>query len=242
MEQQRLPRFTLETVPIKTLLHYTKKEDLMRALPQSVVAGLQREALQSGQKLTAKFLKDAIVGNADLANELRRSQLGQQAFQKYVANYQRITAPDTRAKSRQVRAELAEPRREFLGCVATKVNPRVFKECAEHYDEDPDYKNIALVPSAALKRSVFNKTGSRVMAPKPGTHISDLPRGLRSYIRKHPVEFMDYLDEIKAQAEYLKSVGRGARLDESDEERERAARGKRRVVGEGELECDYCDD
>jgi hypothetical protein len=234
MEQQA--KYSLETLPAKTLLHNVKKEELVRSLPPNVVADLTRQATAQGQKLTAKFLKAAILQNPDYVNELRRSQLGFQAYQKYVANYQRITAPGVRAKSRQVRQEMIEPRHGFVGCVATKLKPQDFKECAETYD-NPEYQNISLVPTAALKQSAFKKTGSAVLASK-SVHISDLPRGLRAYIRQHPVQYMDYLDEIKAQAEYMKSVGRNVR----GERPEGQGAPKRRVVGEGEYNCDECSD
>jgi hypothetical protein len=123
---------------------------------------------------------------------------------------------------------MAEPRRGFLGCVATKITPAEYKECTEEYD-NPEYQNLSLVPSGALKQSVYEKTGSPVLAPRPNTHISNLPRGLRSYIRQHPEEYSDYLEELKAQTEYMRNVGRNV----SKEEREEALRGKR-VRGHGE--------
>jgi hypothetical protein len=230
---ERQPKYTLESLPIKSLLHYVKKDEIVKSLPPGALVELQRQATLQGEKLTAKFLKSAVLQNADFMNQLRGSQVGSQAYQKYLANYQRITAPQTSAKSRQVRQEMVVPRHGFVGCIAAKTDPKVFKECAETYD-NPEYQNIALVPTAALKRSVFNKTGSQVLASKPGTHISELPRGLKAYIRQHPLQYMDYLDEIRAQAEYLKSLGRGVR----EEQRREQGSSKRRVVGEGEYDCD----
>ena len=218
---ERQPKFTLETLPLKSLLHYVKKDELVRSLPPNALVELQRQATAQGQKLTAKFLKDAMMQNPEFAGHFRGSQLGFQAYQKYAQNYQRITAPDVRAKSKQVRQEMVQPRRGFMGCVATKVDPKVLKDCAEQYD-NPEYQSITLVPSGALKKSVYKKTGSRVLESKPGSHISDLPRGLKQYIREHPLQYMDYLDEIKAQAEYLKSLGRGVREEQRG--------GKRRVL------------
>lgn len=229
MEQQA--KYSLETLPSKTLLHYVKRDELVKMLPAAAVADLQRQATAEGKKLTAKFLKDALQANPNFTVQLRNSALGVQAYQKYVANYQRITAPDVRAKSRQVRREMTEPRRGFAGCIATKIDPKVYKECAESYD-NPEYQNISLVPSAALRQSAYKKTGSQVLHSN-AAHISDLPRGLKAYIREHPLQYMDYLDELRAQAEYLKSVGRGVH------EEQRGTGGvKRRVVGEGESNCE----
>ncbi len=113
---ERQPKYSLENLLIKSLLHYVKKDELVRSLPPGALVELQRQATQQGQKLTAKFLKEAVLERPDFANNLRSSPLGHQAYQKYIINYQRITAPEVRAKSRQVRQEMIEPRHGFLGC------------------------------------------------------------------------------------------------------------------------------
>jgi hypothetical protein len=235
MEQQA--KYSLETLPSKTLLHYMKKEELVKMLPAATVADLQRQATAEGSKLTAKFLKNALQSNPNITLQLRNSPLGAQAYQKYVANYQRITAPDVRAKSQQVRREMVEPRRGFAGCIATKIDPNVYKECAESYD-NPEYQSVSIIPSAALKQSVYRKTGNQVLASK-ATHISDLPRGLRAYIRDHPLQYQDYLEELHAQGAYLKSVSRGVHEEQRDAHEEHRGAGgvKRGVVGEGQ--CKY---
>ncbi len=76
-----------------------------------------------------------------------------------------------------------------------------------------------------------------MLQPHQGVHISDLPRGLKAYIRNNPLQYMDYLDELKAQAEYLKSVGRGVR----EEQHGAQGRTKKHVVGEGECCSDECE-
>lgn len=232
---ERQPKYSLETLPAPTLLHYVKKEQLEKAIPQNKLFQLRQQAAASGEKVTGKFLKNVLLQEPEFVAGLRNSPLGREAYQRYAASYMRITAPNVRAKSREVRSQLAEPRKGFLGCVATKVDPHVFKECAEGYDK-PEYQSVALVPSAALKQSAFKKTGSAVLAPRAGVHISDLPRGLKAYIRQNPLQYMGYLDEIRAQAEYLKSLGRGVREEQRQQQEGVAASKKKRViVGEGEV-------
>ena len=234
MEQpdNRPPKYTIDTLPAKTLLHYVKKDQLEKLIPPSVLVNLRREAAAAGVKVTAKYLKNAALSEPQFIENVRTSQLGRDAFQKYAANFARITAPEVRAKSLEVRAQMAAPRKGFLGCVATKIDPKVYKECALSYDR-PEYQGIGLVPSAALKQSVYAKTGNQALQARPGTHISDLPRGLKAYIRANPLAYMDYLDELRAQAEYLKSLGRGVH----EEQRQGVGKKKRVVVGEG-----YYDD
>jgi hypothetical protein len=73
MEQQA--KYSLETLPAKTLLHYVKKEELVRSLPPNAVADLTRQATAQGQKLTAKFLKAAILQNPDSVSKHIKSTL-----------------------------------------------------------------------------------------------------------------------------------------------------------------------
>jgi hypothetical protein len=42
-------------------------------------------------------------------------------FQRYVENVQRLTNPATRQKAEDVRKLMREPRKGFLGCVATRL-------------------------------------------------------------------------------------------------------------------------
>ena len=232
----RQPKYSLDTLPAPTRLHYVKKDQLEKAIPQNKLLQLRQQATATGQKVTGKFLKNALLQDPEFVAGLRNSPLGREAYQSYATSYLRITAPEVRAKSREVRSQMAEPRKGFLGCVATKVDPHVYKECAEAYDK-PEYQNVALVPSAALKQSAYKKTGNPALAARPNVHISELPRGLKAYIRQNPIQYMDYLDELRAQAEYLKSVGRGVREEQRQQQQEMgvgATKKKRTVVGQGE--------
>ncbi len=109
-----------------------------------------------------------------------------------MANYQRITAPEVRAKSQQVQREMLKPRCGFVGCVATKTDPKVFKECAETYN-NPEYQSLDLVPSAALKQSAFNKTGSVVLAPKQGVCGKAGKHGKIAIKKRHSAQESFYL-------------------------------------------------
>ena len=45
------------------------------------------------------------------------------------------------------------------------------------------------------------------------SHLSNLPAGLRAYIKLHPADYEDYLEERKAELEFLKNVRRNARRE-----------------------------
>ena len=210
MEQQPNVKWNLGTIPAKTLLNYVTKAQLTEALGPNTFSLLQDQARAEGKRVTAAFLKAHVMQDANFVNQIRNSPLGQQAFQKYVANAQRLTDPAVRAKSRQVRSEMAQPRRGMRGCLATKVPIEAYGECLDSYDK-PEYQNVELVPRSALKQRVYQKTGSVALAPRPGAHISELPRGLRAYIRANPEAYREYLAKLelkKNEYKYLKSVGR----------------------------------
>ena len=44
--EQRQAKYSLESLPVKTLLHYVKKDELAKSLPPGALAELQRQATQ----------------------------------------------------------------------------------------------------------------------------------------------------------------------------------------------------
>ena len=201
--------YTLETIPFAKLLHHMKREDLVEALGPGTYAALQQQAASQGESFTSKYLKKQVASDPELSQHVRGTDLGSRAFAKYQANLERITSPATAAKSREVRKAMAEPRQSYMGCIATKVSPADIRNCTENYDRE-EYQGVSLVPSAALRESAYRKTGNPALV-SPAMHISDLPRGLKQYISEHPEEYEDYMEERKAEVEFLKSAHRNAR-------------------------------
>ena len=154
------------------------------------------------------MLKDAVLNNLDFIAHLRQTNTGRLAFEKWAESY-----PDAKAKRVYTRKAMSDPRKGFLGCIATKVEPKDIRECVETYD-NPEYQSISLLPAPLLKQQVYEKTGDELLKPMEGMHISNLPRGLRQYIYNHPDDYNDYLRERKAELEYLKSIRRTARREQ----------------------------
>lgn len=208
-------KYTIRTIPADKLLHYMKKEELARVIGVEQFSRLTREAEAAGNKLTSAALKQILLRNEAFVEQFRNSANGRAAFEKYRTNYIRMTNPAAKAKRVAARKAMAEPRRGFLGCLATKVEPRDFKDCVDHFDR-PEYQDIKLVPSNALRVSAFRKTANPALVPSPHHmgHVSNLPAGLRAYIKLHPADYEDYLEERKAKLEFLKNVRRNARREE----------------------------
>ena len=209
-------KYTLATIPASKLLNYAKREDIERVLGPGTVRSLENQAKERGEKeLTSKMLKQLVAETDAYANSIRDADLGQQAFRKYQLNYERMVDPANKAKRVAVRKAMSDPRKGYLGCIATKVKPRDIKECVQNYDRD-EYKGIEIVPVPALKQSVYEKTGAVVLAPPAGKkgHISYLPKGLRKYALQHPHEYDDYLEERRAELEYLRALRRNATAEQ----------------------------
>ena len=209
-------RYTLQDIPALKLLHYAKKDELLQEISPERARQIEQHAKEEGQKFTAKYLKEELARDDEFMERFRGSMLGNYSMERYGTKYERMTDPDVVAKSRAVRSALAEPRRGFLGCVATKLNPSDIKSCTKNYDL-PEYKGIQLVPSSGLKQSVFESTHNAILETQG--HISYLPKGLKKYILERPDEYAAYIRERRAEIEFLKAVKKNAK----NEQREAAA-------------------
>ena len=203
---QKAAELSVETLPAKKLLQFITKDDLVNALGEDFLP-IRKLAFERDASLTATFIKDRAALNDDFMQRFRHSPEGTLAFQKYMQSYERLTKPESKIKGIQVRKLMSEPRHGFMGCIATKVEPSDFKDCVRNYDKE-EYQDIDLVPSRALKQSVYSKTDNQLLAPNPKVtnHISYLPRGLRAYMLANPVSYQEYIKERKAELKLLKRV------------------------------------
>jgi hypothetical protein len=208
-------KFSLANIPAEKLLHFISLPDLEGILGAERFSAVQQQVKSAGMKPTSKNLKSVLANDREFITNLRRSPAGQTAFDKYRQTSQRLLNPAMREKRAQVRSAMAGPRRGIVGCLATKVEPSDYQECVNTYD-NPEYQDISIVPYQALRQSAYQKTKNPLLAPaKSATHISQLPHGLRSYIRQHPSEYESYLQERKAELKLLKSVKKNIAREEA---------------------------
>src|SRR3989338_493754 len=200
-------KFSIETIPAQKLLHYVKKVDIVDLIGIEYFTELKQQAIDNSEAFSVKYLKENLQRDSDFMNRLRNSNVGAEAFEKYADNAQRITNPELRAKALSVRSLTRPARIGYQGCIATRVEPRDIEYCTENYD-NPEYQKISLFPCEKLKSKVYERTQNMALAPRPKQHISDLPRGLRAYIYKHPEQYRQYIEEKKAEIRYLKAVKR----------------------------------
>lgn len=207
MEDEKAP--TVATVSASKLLNYVKKDELIEFMTRAQYEQLKTNLQQTlgKQKISLSDMKKNLKTNEQFITALRSSPFGKRAFDRYIAGATRLRSVD-KARAKEVRKVMKEPRNRFLGCLATKLDTTDYQTCLDTYD-NPDYARVKMVPSA-LKERVY-ETGDadirRVLAPSVvGKKFTDLPSGLRSYIVAHPQEFKNYFQERRMELGMLKAV------------------------------------
>jgi hypothetical protein len=158
-----------------------------------------------------KVVKKFLSTQEEFVDSIRNDVLGHQAWEKYKQAVQRMRDLTMVQRRNAVRKGMTQPRRRYLGCLASKLEPDDYKGCLDTYD-DEKYERLQLVPSGLKQRvyySTSNPTLRAALAPtitNPKTSFSDLPTGLRRYIKLHPTEFKNYFDERKYELKLIKSV------------------------------------
>jgi hypothetical protein len=220
-QEQKKEQVTYENIAPSKLLNYVKKTDLVAFITPQQYAEMENKLKQDlgVSKVNLKQMKQSLATNREFVTALKQNELGQQAFQKYQASVARFRDPALRARSKLVRQKMSQPRRRYIGCLATKLQPEDYRDCYNSY-EDLKYDNMRLVPQG-LKKHVFNTTSDdtlrdalRPSVMNPNNSFSDLPSGLRRYIRSNPSEFASYVEERKQELRLLRSVLRNMPIQE----------------------------
>lgn len=196
-------RYTLQTIPPSKLLHYISQAHLRSFLGiERYQALIERFNSSTSEKFSVREFKAWLANNSAFISELRASSLGQSAFGKYRESVERIQNPAFKTRAAQVRSSMTPARRGFQGCIMTKLKPSDIKRCVHDHNHE-EYAHIRVVPTAALKKRVV-ELGHSNLGPIPvGAERKYLPRGLLSYIRRHPEDYQEYLT---ARSEELKQL------------------------------------
>jgi hypothetical protein len=202
-----------DTIASSKLLNYVTKADLVQFITSEKYQQLENQLRQElgKEKITLKDVKKFLSTQEEFVESIKNDALGHQAWEKYKQAAQRMRDPDMIQRRNAVRQGMTQPRRRYLGCLASKLQPDDYKGCLDTYD-DIKYERLKLVPSG-LKQRVYYSTSDptlhAALAPtvnNPKTYFSDLPTGLRRYIKLPPTEFKNYFDERKYELKLIKSV------------------------------------
>jgi hypothetical protein len=216
---------TLQNLAASKLLNYVVKDQLKSFYGPEQYAKLEMSVIKdTGKpKPTINDIKKYISINKKMVDAIRKNQIGTIAFGKYLKAVQRLQNMD-RGQATEVRQVMREPRRRYLGCLATKLGPDDYEGCLDSYD-NPDYDNIKLVPSR-LKQRVFENGDQATRSTlersvtRPGVSFSDLPSGLKHYISSNPSEFKNYYEERRHEVGLMRSVLKNLSTKEKKQLRE----------------------
>ena len=206
---------TLSNLAPSKLLNYVQKDALI-AFVTPIKYNEVEQRLRTSLNKSKVNLKD-IKKRADFIALLRKSNTGSGAFVKYNAAADRLRAMD-RTQGTAVRKVMAEPRRRYQGCLATRLKPTDYEHCLDNFNDEA-YDNVGLVPSSLTQRVYDNGNAStrnvlqQKMQQKTNT-FSDLPNGLRSYISKNPDQFKEYYEQRCHEVGLLKAVLRNLSSDD----------------------------
>ena len=216
-------KYDIESIPSSKLLNYVKKSDLIEYLTREKYEELENHLHKelNKERITLRDIKRYLTQDNEFMEGLRAHDLGANALEKYTeaADRLRNVSKAERERRAQVRKGLTQPRKRFKGCLATKIEKEDYQECLDNYDSE-EYQNISLVPSAlvdrvyhntqddALKQALEKTVRSRSHRP------SDLPSGLRYYMKTHPSEFKTYYEERRHEMGLMRAIIKS--LDETE--------------------------
>jgi hypothetical protein len=210
---------TLANVAPSKLLNYVKRDELVDFITPRRFAELEhRLKLQlNKERVNLKDMKKFLADEKQFMDSLRKHQTGSDAFAKYQAAAQRLRSMD-RSSGVAVRKAMAEPRRRYQGCLATRLQPKDYEHCLDNYDSE-EFDSVQLVP-AGLKQRVHDRGSvitKGILAPsltRRGAPTSDLPAGYRQYISNHPDQFKDYYEQRRHEVGLMKAVLRNLSSDD----------------------------
>jgi hypothetical protein len=200
---------------IPDILEFANLKDIKEALGSAAyysmlsdVEGLtgKKPSLKAIKKYLSNnevFLK-IVVTNAKLINRYRTEG---EAFA--------LKKAQSKANKKEANALMKLPKKQYRGCLATRLDTEDYEFCNQDYDNPEKHyeRYSAMVPTQSIRQNEYNKAYNRgdeksqkVLQLDPELTIRDLPRGIRLYMNDHPEKFDAYLEEIKAEQKYLKSI------------------------------------
>jgi hypothetical protein len=169
-------------------------------------------------------LKKEIQANQLFWQKVNNDGPLQARFEKDGREYFRKKAEE-KEKRKDLSKQMSLPKKQYKGCVATRLQPTDYEYCNDNYDDqNAHYERYgSIIPQDALRQKEYYKAMARNDVPaqntlrlNPDVTIRELPRGIRLIMKENPEEFSDYLREIKAEREYLKAIQRNVNKNTKD--------------------------
>jgi hypothetical protein len=185
-KRQRVGKDPAE-LTLKTLINYMKKDDLINLLTLKNWNAIEADvkAVLGVAKVDARTLKQQIAENpkyTQAAEAIKQSPMWGQALGKYQLAIERMRASRPRALA--VRKGMTVPRRQYLGCLASKLKQDDYKDCLETYDTDEAFKRMQLVPKG-LKAKAYEKSSDLTFRSAVEPSVQNLTP--MSYLSTHRI-------------------------------------------------------
>ena len=166
------------------LLSFATNADLKKALgTQTYYTMLATAEVQKGSRPTLKDIKTVIKTSPQYLFPVVQNQ---ELQQKYVQAQQKKMSPEglqKKADLKKLNATMSAPKKQYKGCLATKIKPEDYESCLIDYDNPQQHyeKYSSLVPYNAIRQnkavSRQDQAAAKILALSPETTIRDLPLG-----------------------------------------------------------------
>jgi hypothetical protein len=217
--KSKSPPATYETIAPSKLLNYVKKADLIAFLSPAKYTEVENRLKHdlAKENITLKDVKRFLANAPEFMQSLKSNPLGQQAWDKYQQALTRLSDPQNRQKMSVVRNTMRQPRKRMLGCLATRIQPEDYTHCLDNYNDDR-YDRIAIIPTGLRRRVIDNTEDPQLksLLVSKSTTFTDLPTGLRTYMKRNPTEFKNYYNERRHELALIKAVMKNLAPHEKD--------------------------
>ena len=237
---------------LSLLLRYAKRDDLIQFLGFNEFKAMERYIKEHDPqgKFSLTKLKKQLKDDPDLFGNRLEGFISHVYRNNYIPAIEKQNSREGIEKRalRKERSKLMRmPRRKYLGCIATRVNPDDYGYCLTEYDNpNEQYEKYKMVPNNALREQVYSKAlargdaaASRALQLPEKAKISYLPNGLQTYYRAHPARYDAYLYELGTQKKFLEAVRTSIAKGLTVEDRERLRGRVLASIGVEEEEEEY---
>ena len=146
-------------VPIKTLLVYTKKDDILDFLGLPTYRVLEQAITDQNGKFTLSSLKKMIVEDPASSEKLRNSSIFNRLYLLYIEKFKDNYSDKGLQKKSDLKMGsklMKQAKNKYVGCLATKIQPDIYGSCLDEYnDPKAKYEQYKIIPFHALKEHQY---------------------------------------------------------------------------------------
>ncbi len=168
----------------------------------------------TGKKPSLKQIKQYLVENEVFVKIVLKNEKLNKRYEIEGEGFA-LKKENSKKEKKEVNELMKLPKKQYRGCVATRLTPEDYEFCNRDYDNPVKHyeRYSSIVPTSSIRQNEYVKAYNRgdekaqkALYLDPEITIRDLPKGIRMYMNENPEKFDAYLQEIKAEQKYLKSI------------------------------------